>query len=193
MSVDWKNNYVIKSFKSRPVLFVLTFVLASFITYEITSTYSRKTYEKTYQKTIENQKEQITSLQTKIQTLTSEISKKNVVIEEEFSEETGKLLKRKKKSETEKNRKNEVKNETKREKIIKEKDIIKEKIVEKKEVVKNIQKNHLYIGYGLDENSSRKNSIGYIRTIGIFDVGVEIQSNERFEDKTILGIFGISF
>ena len=43
--MNLKDNYIIKSLKNRPVLFGLTFVFASLLTYMIVSDYDKRIYQ----------------------------------------------------------------------------------------------------------------------------------------------------
>lgn len=182
--MNWKDNYIIKSLRSRPVLFGLTFFLGSLITYEITSTYTQREYEKR----VEKQRETILKLETRVETLKTEMSKMNVVIVEEFTDK-GILKKKLTKKESESSSSSQTKEETKTEVVEKEKEVV----VEKEKVIRDIQKNHLYVGYGLDKDGDQTGSLGYMRTIGIFNIGAQLQSDQRFDDKAVLGTIGISF
>ena len=57
--MNWKDNYIIKSLRSRPVLFGLIFMLGCFVTYEITSTYTSREYEKRVEKQSETESDSV--------------------------------------------------------------------------------------------------------------------------------------
>lgn len=54
-------------------------------------------------------------------------------------------------------------------------------------------KNHFYVGLGLDDQANQIRSVGYMRNIGFLNIGVNVQSDMQGRDKTILGTLGISF
>lgn len=185
MTINWKENYIIKSVKSRPMLFVIACFLSSMLTYEITSSYSKRIYEKTVVK----QRDEIYKLETNLQTLKSEMSSINTVMVEEFSEATGKIIKREQRSEKETATKDERKEENKTEVVVKEKEVIKEKEI----VVKDIQKNNVFVGYGLGEDGDTIGSLGYQRRMGIFNLGIQFDSDQKLDDKSIKGTVGMNF
>lgn len=174
-----------KLVNKKTLPYIACFVIGSALTYVILDNVSSREYEKT----IERQREQISLLETKVHTLQSEMTRMSMVTIEEFSEQTGQLIRRENRKDTETENTTETKTETKIVEV--EKEV--EKIVEKEKVVKEIQKNHIYAGVGLTDEAKQLYSAGYMRTIGIFNIGVQVQSTQDFEDKAILGTVGISF
>lgn len=171
--------------KKTLLLLVVGFLLGSFLTYEITTNYTQREYEKI----VEQQRETISSLEKSVTVLKTEKEKVKTVVIEKFDPNTGKLVLREERKERETKTKDKTTEEVKTITVVKEI----EKIVEKEKLVKEIQKNHLYGGVGLDGEGDRLGAFGYQRTVGIFNVGVQVQSDQGFRDKAILGTFGISF
>lgn len=178
-----------KLLNKKTLPYILTFVAGSALTYVIVG--GSTSEDKEYTKTITQQKEQITQLETENSSLKEEITRISSTFIEEFDPVTGNVIRRETRNETETQTRVVIKEVEKIVEVVKEVQV--EKIVEKEKIVKEVQKNHVYGGVGLNTDAEKLFSGGYMRTIGIFNVGVQFQANEKFDDKAILGTVGISF
>ena len=177
-------NYVIKSIKSRPVLFALTTVLSILITFTVMDKYAERVYEKT----AAEQQTTIFKLQQKVVSLESEISKVNTIIDEEFDKDTGKLIRKKTKQTSEKEKIKSKKSQTIQDIITK-----KNKSLFEKEWKKRERSHQLMIGYGMDNGFNRDVYLGYTQSFLFFELGVLGRTTTNFRTFGAGVLLGLRF
>lgn len=184
MGINWKNNYVVKSISSRPVLFAMVAFMASMFTYIVTE----QSLEYIYKTVIEKQVVENYSLRTQIHELRSEITRMKTVVDEEFDPETGKLIKRKMSQESESESSSESSQTTIEEAIIAK---YERKLTE--ETRRSQYQNYLFVGYGMSFELTKEYYMGYSRRIWLLDAGIIGRYTEYLPDSSVALTLGLRF
>lgn len=163
-----RNNYVIKSVRSRPVLFALASLLSAMVTYQVFSGYTRKVIEK--------QREEISALRLEIKSLQQQSEE----YEEIYDPNTGRLIAKRKKTELrrEYNRTQEEYSQLKE---------------EYKRLIEATTKNFMFYAQEYNLGLQPKSYIGYTRQIFFLDAGFMVGMGTSLEDTSAALIIGMRF
>lgn len=159
----FKNNYIVSSLKQRPILFLITAVFSSILTYNLTST----SLVTKYKKILVAKDATIEKLEFNSYLSKDKAVSKNTVIVEEFNKDTGKLIKKISKSAIEKKLNKLVSKELTKTKLV---ESVKIDVVEKEIRMKNL----FLIGVDLDWKLDKRMNFSYYRKFGKFNVGGNI-------------------
>jgi phosphoglycolate phosphatase-like HAD superfamily hydrolase len=152
------------------------------LTYMVLDNYQ----EEVYRKQIDQYKEQVQTLQIERHTLKTELTRVNTVIEEEFDKETGKLIRRKAKKQSE-----SQKNKEQTAKTIKETIVAEVRKEYEEQIRKKSAPNHVFFGYGsyLDD----RYYAGYLRKVWFLDIGVMASTDYRLTEYGVAALVGWRF